>query len=96
MRCLRASDARVGSGAFPLSPDDVARADGIVVATGTSMNKLDAQPGATPQIRLAAGELTYVVQPRGVPTSEALVIRCEPNGEILVSIVSSSHRSVDR
>jgi hypothetical protein len=46
----------------------------------------DQQPGTTPHIQNEAGSVTYRLRPDGTPLDSQLVIRCDPQGEIWVSI----------
>jgi hypothetical protein len=48
--------------------------------------KTDHQPGTVPAIRAAEGSLTYTIVPAGARRGEQLVIRCDDNGEVWVSI----------
>jgi hypothetical protein len=47
---------------------------------------LDQRPGALPEIRTLEGTITFTMVPVGTPRGEQLVIRCEADGEILLSI----------
>ena len=47
---------------------------------------VDRQPGTLPDIRTDDGGITFVLVPRGAPHHDQLVIRCDDNGEICVSI----------
>jgi hypothetical protein len=47
---------------------------------------LDGQPGRLPTIRLDAASVTYVMTPPATPRAEALVIRCDADGELWVSL----------
>jgi hypothetical protein len=47
---------------------------------------LDQRPGSAPDIRSDHGGITFIMAPAGTPKGEALVIRCDADGEIWVSI----------
>jgi len=47
---------------------------------------VDQRPGSLPDIRTDHGGITFIMVPRGTPTSEPLVIRCDADGEIWISI----------
>jgi hypothetical protein len=47
---------------------------------------LDQRPGSAPDIRSDGGGITFIMALAGTPRSEALVIRCDIQGEIWVSI----------
>ena len=49
---------------------------------------LDGQPGSVPDIRTDVRGLTFVLRPLGTRSDERLVIRCDNDGEVLVSIRS--------
>jgi len=51
---------------------------------------LDRKPGALPEIRMDLRGLRFVMHPPGARATERLVIRCDDDGEVWVSIVSSS------
>ncbi len=50
------------------------------------MNKLDARPGAPPDIHIGPGGITFAVQPRGIPHGDVLVIRCDATGGVWLAI----------
>jgi hypothetical protein len=47
---------------------------------------LDREPGALPDIRRDIGGIVFVIAPPGVPRGNQLVIRCDDDGEVKVSI----------
>jgi hypothetical protein len=49
-------------------------------------NALDRRPGSIPDIRTDVGGLTFVMRPRGTRNDERLVIRCDDEGEVWLSI----------
>jgi hypothetical protein len=49
-------------------------------------NMLDGQPGTLPDIRTNVRGITFVMAPPGTPRGEQLAIRCDPDGEVWVSI----------
>ena len=49
-------------------------------------HKSDHRPGAVPMIRTVEGSLTYTIVPAGARRGEELVIRCDDEGEVWVSI----------
>jgi hypothetical protein len=51
---------------------------------GQSM--LDGEPGALPDIRTNVRGITFVMAPPGAPRGEQLVIRCDADGEVWISI----------
>ena len=48
--------------------------------------KTDLRPGAVPTIRAAEGSLTYTIVPALARRDEALVIRCDEEGGVWISI----------
>jgi hypothetical protein len=46
----------------------------------------DRHPGALPDIRSEQTDMIYAMVPPGIRTGQQLVIRCDANGEIWVSI----------
>jgi hypothetical protein len=48
--------------------------------------KTDHRPGAVPTIRAAEGSLTYTIVPALARRGEELVIRCDDEGEVWISI----------
>jgi len=48
--------------------------------------KFDHRPGSVPTIKVAEGGLTYTIVPAGARRGEQLVIRCDDNGEVWISI----------
>ena len=46
----------------------------------------DRRPGAPPEIRMDAGGIWFVMAPPGVPPGERLVIRCDTDDGLWVSI----------
>jgi len=53
----------------------------------------DHRPGAVPTIRAAEGSLTYTIVPAGARRGEELVIRCDDEGEVWISIQPAHHGS---
>jgi len=47
---------------------------------------LDRRPGSLPDIRTATGSITFAMVPRGAPHGERLVIRCDAEGDVWISI----------
>lgn len=47
---------------------------------------LDRQPGSLPDIRTNNGGITFVMTPPGSPRGDQLVIRCDADGEVWISI----------
>lgn len=47
---------------------------------------LDRQPGPLPEIRTDGGGITFVMAPPGATRGEQLVIRCDADGEVWISI----------
>jgi hypothetical protein len=58
-------------------------------------NALDRHPGSIPDIRADAGSITFTMVPIGRSPREPLVIRCDVNGEIWISIKSADDRALD-
>jgi hypothetical protein len=52
----------------------------------TMRHKSDHRPGAVPMIRTVEGSLTYTIVPAGARRGEELVIRCDDEGEVWISI----------
>jgi hypothetical protein len=48
--------------------------------------KTDLRPGSVPMIRAAEGSLTYTIVPALARRDEELVIRCDDEGEVWISI----------
>ncbi|HJZ75693.1 MAG TPA: hypothetical protein VKE51_28360 [Vicinamibacterales bacterium] len=48
--------------------------------------KTDHRPGAVPTIRAVEGSLTYTIVPALARRDEALVIRCDEDGGVWISI----------
>lgn len=46
----------------------------------------DRQPGTLPDIRADAGGIRFAMAPPGVPQGDRLVIRCDADDEVWVSI----------
>jgi hypothetical protein len=46
----------------------------------------DQRPGSVPDIRTDTGGITFVMVPAGTPRGERLVIRCDADGEVWISI----------
>jgi len=46
----------------------------------------DLRPGAVPTIRAVEGSLTYTMVPALARRDEALVIRCDEDGDVWISI----------
>jgi hypothetical protein len=46
----------------------------------------DQRPGSVPVIRTNKGGITFVIVPAGTPKGEHLVIRCDADGEVWISI----------
>jgi hypothetical protein len=61
-----------------------------VSAMSHHRHALDRRPGVLPEIRTDLRSLTFSMQPTGIRTAPRLVIRCDDDGEVWVSIVSSS------
>ena len=61
-----------------------------------SRNVMDTRPGSLPEIREHVDGLTFVMRPRGVPKTEALVIRSDDTGSLWVSIASDRDRNRGR
>jgi hypothetical protein len=53
---------------------------------------LDQKPGSLPEIRAGEGNITFTMAPTGRPRGEQLVIRCDANGEIWISIQPDPNR----
>ena len=51
--------------------------------------KTDLRPGAVPTIRAVEGSLTYTIVPALARRDEELVIRCDDEGEVWISIQPS-------
>ena len=49
---------------------------------------LDARPGPIPEIRARAGDVTFEMHPVGTRNGERLVIRCDDDGDVWISIQS--------
>jgi hypothetical protein len=47
---------------------------------------LDRHPGTVPDIRADAGSITFTLVPVGLSPREPLVIRCDGDGQIWISI----------
>jgi hypothetical protein len=47
---------------------------------------LDQRPGSLPDIRSDRGGITFIIAQAGPPQREPLVIRCDTDGEIWLSI----------
>jgi hypothetical protein len=47
---------------------------------------LDGEPGSPPDIRTDASGITFVMRPAGTRSDERLVLRCDTNGEVWMSI----------
>lgn len=47
---------------------------------------LDRRPGSLPDIHMDVGGITFVMVPPGAPRGERLVIRCDTDGEVWISI----------
>jgi hypothetical protein len=47
---------------------------------------MDRQPGSLPDIRMNINGVTFVMAPPGTPRGNQLVIRCDADGEVWVSI----------
>lgn len=47
---------------------------------------IDQRPGSLPDIRSELCGITFTMVPVGIPKEEPLVIRCDTDGEIWVSI----------
>ena len=47
---------------------------------------IDRHPGALPDIRTHVHGITFVMVPLGVPKGKQLLIRCDADGEVLISI----------
>jgi len=47
---------------------------------------LDGQPGSLPDIRADVGGITFVMAPPGAPRGKHLLIRCDTEGEVWISI----------
>jgi len=58
-----------------------------------NQDPLDSQPGSLPEIRQENDDVTYIVEPVGTPRGYKIVIRCEPNGEIWMSICTERRRA---
>jgi hypothetical protein len=54
----------------------------------TAPHALDQQPGSLPDIKTDARGLTFVMRPSGTRSDERLVIQCDNDGEVWVSIRS--------
>lgn len=48
---------------------------------------IDQRPGRTPTIAAKDGEIIFTVTPAGIPRGVQLIIRCDANGCIWLSIV---------
>jgi hypothetical protein len=46
----------------------------------------DQRPGSVPEIRTDSGGMTFIMAPAGSPKGERLVIRCDADGEVWISI----------
>jgi hypothetical protein len=47
---------------------------------------LDRQPGVLPEIRTDTRNITFTMAPPGTAAGEQLVIRCDANGDVWLSI----------
>ena len=47
---------------------------------------LDGRPGSLPVIHTSTKDVTFVMAPLGAPNGDQLVIRCDANGEVWISI----------
>lgn len=47
---------------------------------------IDRHPGSLPDIRTTPSDITFLMAPHGVPTGQQLVIRCDADGEVWISI----------
>ena len=47
---------------------------------------LDQQPGSLPEIKADVRGLTFVIHPAGTRSDERLIIRCDDEGEVWMSI----------
>ena len=47
---------------------------------------VDSQPGPLPEIRTNSNGVTFIMTPHGVRPSAELLIRCDANGEVWISI----------
>src|SRR5437762_3504174 len=50
---------------------------------------IDQRPGRVPAIETRDGHITFTMTPAGIPRGVQLIIRCDANGEIWLSIVPS-------
>jgi hypothetical protein len=57
---------------------------------------LDRQPGSLPDIRADAGSITFGMVPPGARRGERLVIRCDADGEVWISIQTDRVAPDDR
>ena len=51
-----------------------------------AQHTLDRQPGSLPDIRTNNGGITFVMAPTGAPSGDQLVIRCDADGGVWISI----------
>jgi hypothetical protein len=51
---------------------------------------LDGKPGSLHEIRTYTGGITFVMAPPGTPRGGKLVIRCDENGDVWISIGSET------
>ena len=54
---------------------------------------VDQRPGSVPDIRTDRGSITFVLAPARVPQNARLMIRCDPDGELWVSIAPATSGS---
>ena len=63
-----------------------ARVASVLPLNVSMRHKSDHRPGAVPMIRTVEGSLTYTIVPAGTRHGEELVIRCDDEGEVWISI----------
>ena len=56
------------------------------MAKPSERQAIDQRPGSMPDIRADAGSVIFILAPAQVPHHARLLIRCDPDGELWVSI----------
>jgi hypothetical protein len=50
---------------------------------------IDQRPGRVPAIEARDGDITFAITPAGIPRGVQLIIRCDADGEVWLSITPS-------
>jgi hypothetical protein len=58
----------------------------VIIAMHHERPTVDQRPGSVPDIRTDHGGITFIMVPFGIPGGEHLVIRCDADGEVWISI----------